>query len=482
MSVDTGKYEAVIGLEVHAQLLTDSKLFCGCRNEYGLPPNSLTCPVCLGHPGTLPVLNEKAVEYAVKVILAVNGEVQLNSTFARKNYFYPDLPKGYQISQYDRPLGLGGSIRCDSESSSRDININRIHLEEDAGKLLHPENGGGVTRVDFNRCGVPLIEIVSEPEIHTPREAHSYLNKLRRILRYLGVCSGDMEKGALRCDANISLRPAGQDDFGVRTELKNLNSFRAVEKALTHEIERQSAILDSGREVSQMTLLWNERQGVTEILRQKEESEDYRYFPEPDLPELTIDGRWLSDVRKSIPELPHAKKDRFIRQYGLPEYNSGVLTSSRDLADYFEAVAGEVTDKKMASNWVMSELLGAIKDQGVDISDFSVGPKMLAGLLQKIETMVITGKIAKQVFADMVVSSNTADQIIREKNLSQIVDKAELKAIIKKVLDIQTRQVQLYREGKKGLFDFFVGQVMMVTGGRANPELVGKLLKEILDG
>ncbi len=476
------EYEPVIGLEVHAQLLTASKMFCGCRAEFGAPPNSHTCPVCLGHPGALPVLNKRAVEYAVKMILAVGGEVKFHSVFARKNYFYPDLPKGYQISQYDRPIGVGGKVHIELEDYSKTIGIARIHLEEDAAKLLHPEHGEGETRIDFNRCGIPLIEIVSKPDIRTPREARAYLNKLKQVLRYLSICSGDMEKGALRCDANVSLRLRGSEGFGIRTELKNLNSFKAVEKALTYEIERQAEILESGGAVSQATMLWDENRQKTRPMRGKEESEDYRYFPEPDLVNLEIDKEWIDDIKLSPPELPDVKMNRIVKEYGIPRYDAAVLTDLPELADYFEAVAKGVKDKKLASNWVMVELLRVIRERKADIRSFAVNPEMLAELLQNIESGIISRKMAREIFEEMVNTGRRAAAIIDKKELRQITDKDELVSAVEIILNAQKDRVEKYKGGKTALFEFFVGQVIKETGGKADPQVVRSILKEKLNG
>jgi aspartyl-tRNA(Asn)/glutamyl-tRNA(Gln) amidotransferase subunit B len=476
------EYESVIGLEVHAQLLTASKMFCGCRAEFGAPPNSHTCPVCLGHPGALPVLNKRAVEYAIRMILAVGGEVKYHSVFARKNYFYPDLPKGYQISQYDRPIGVGGKVHIDLKNYSKTIGIARIHLEEDAAKLLHPEHGEGVTRIDFNRCGVPLIEIVSKPDIRTPHEARAYLNKLKQVLRYLSICSGDMEKGALRCDANVSLRFRGSEGFGIRTELKNLNSFKAVEKALTYEIERQAETLESGGAVSQATMLWDESSRKTRLMRGKEESEDYRYFPEPDLINLEIDKEWIDDIKSLLPELPDAKMNRIVKEYGIPRYDAVVLTDSPEPADYFEAVAMGVADKKLASNWVMVELLRVVRERKVDIRSFVVKPEMLTELLQNLESGIISQKIAREIFEEMVNTGRRAAAIIDEKNLKRISDRDELICAVEIVLNVQKDQMEKYRRGKTGLFEFFVGQVIKETEGKADPQMVRDILKEKLNG
>ena len=475
-------YEAVIGLEVHAQLLTQSKMFCSCGIEFGAAPNSLTCPVCLGHPGTLPVLNRRAVEYAIMMILAVGGEVQKHSVFARKNYFYPDLPKGYQISQFDSPIGLGGSIHIESPEFSREIKLARIHLEEDAGKSIHSQGGEGETRIDLNRCGVPLLEIVTCPDIHTPQEAHLFLSGLKRILQYLKICSGDMEKGALRCDANISLRRQGEGTLGTRTELKNLNSFRAVERALAYEIGRQEVILEAGGEVTQETLFWNEAEQKSELMRGKEESEDYRYFPEPDLISIELDQSMIDEIRTGIPELPDAKRERLVRDYGITPYDAQVLTDTLALADYFEAVAAQVKDVKLVANWLMTSVLHEINEQKVEVENFFITANMLAELLCSLESDIISGKMAKEIFKEMAATGKSAGAIIEERDLRQISDEAELTAVLEVILENEATQVRRYRAGKSQLFDFFVGQMMKATGGKANPELVNRLLKEKLDG
>jgi aspartyl-tRNA(Asn)/glutamyl-tRNA(Gln) amidotransferase subunit B len=476
-------YEPVIGLEVHAQLTTATKIFCGCKVEYGAPPNSLTCPVCLGLPGALPVLNKKAVEYAIRMILATGGNVRLRSVFARKNYFYPDLPKGYQISQYDMPLGEGGevSFRLDNGGEYKTVHLKRIHLEEDAGKSIHPEGVGNQTRLDLNRCGVPLIEIVTEPDIGSPREAYGYLIKLKQILQYLGICTGDMEKGHLRCDANVSVRPVGEGYLGVKTEVKNLNSFKWVERALGFEIERQVAVVKSGGVVEQTTMLWDERHQAAEPMRSKEESHDYRYFPEPDLVNLVIDDGWLKSIKSDLPELAEARARRFAAQYHIPEYDAAVLTESRELADYYEAVMKDFDDGKAASNWIMTELLKVINEEKADIANFRVAPKMLAELLSYIKDGKISGKIAKEVFSEMLISARPAGEIIETRGLIQISDNVYIKEVISRVIRENEGNLKKYLAGKKQLFGFFVGQVMKETEGKANPSVVNKLLQEKLD-
>jgi len=476
-------YEPVIGLEVHAQLQTESKIFCGCKNAYGEPPNTLTCPVCLGLPGALPVLNKQAVENAMKMIMAVGGTIHNRSVFARKNYFYPDLPKGYQISQFDKPIGEGGSVKFTLEDGiEKECGLIRIHLEEDAGKSLHPEHGENFTRVDLNRCGTPLIEIVSQPDMRSPQEAYAYFVKLKQILQYTEVCTGDMEKGHLRCDANVSVRTVGEKKFGTRTEVKNMNSFKSVERAITFEINRQIDVLKSGGQIVQSTMLWDEGRQVAEEMRSKEESHDYRYFPEPDLVNLMISNDWIKEVSQRLPELPDAKASRFIEQFEIRPYDATVLTDSRELADYYEEVMTHAKDGRTAANWVQSELLGALKTSNESIATFKVRPKMIADIVNKIGSGEISGKIAKQIFAEMVESGNSADAIIEKQGLEQVSDEGEISTIIDKILIANPDNVNKYKSGKTNIFGFFVGQVMKETKGQANPQIVNKLLKEKLDG
>ncbi len=472
------EYESTIGLEVHAQLLAKSKIFCGCSTEFGSPPNSQTCPVCLGLPGALPVLNKMAVEYAIKVALAVGANVQSESIFARKNYFYPDLPKGYQISQYEKPLATGGSIEIETDSGNKRIRLRRIHLEEDAGKSIHPEDESErETSVDLNRCGVPLVEVVTEPDISSPHEAHLYLDKFRQLVRYLGICSGNMEEGALRCDANVSVRAKADRQYGVNTEVKNLNSFRAVEKALSHEIKRQIEILEQGGAVGKETLLWDEKKQTVSIMRTKEESPDYRYFPEPDLVPLTVSAEWIEKAKKSLPELPHQKRRRLVSQYKIPEYDAQIMTSSRKLADYYEECVKHHPHPKTVSNWVMGQVLQELNERKIEIGKFPVDPENLAGLLTKVDAGTISVKMAKDIFLKMAETGKSASQIVGKRGLTQISDKEELSRIVDQVLTQNRKNVKMYLAGREKLFGFFVGQVMKKTKGRANPKLVNELLK-----
>ncbi|MEW5876235.1 MAG: Asp-tRNA(Asn)/Glu-tRNA(Gln) amidotransferase subunit GatB, partial [Candidatus Zixiibacteriota bacterium] len=465
-------YEPVIGLEVHAQLSTRSKIFCGCSASFGAEPNSHTCPVCLGLPGALPVLNRQAVEYAMRLILAVNGEVRRESVFARKNYFYPDLPKGYQISQYDKPIGEGGEVVFrDDDGTIITIGLIRAHLEEDAGKSFHPENPGAdpATLVDVNRCGVPLLEIVSKPDIRSAHHASLYMQKLRQTLEYLEICTGNMEEGALRCDANVSIRKAGETAFGTRTELKNMNSFRSVERAIAFEIERQIALVESGGAVIQETLLWDEKTQTAHPMRSKEESSDYRYFPEPDLLPLHIDNAWIARVRASLPELALSRAARLVREHGIPEYDATVLTDSKPLADYFEATVAAFPEPKKVSNWIMTEVLRALKDRNQGIAEFPIPPNGLAELLQLVEGGAISGTVAKDVFDSMLDTGRSAKEIVAAEGLTQISDDTALIAIIDNLIAAHPDQAAEFRAGKHRVLGFFVGQAMKQSGGKANP-------------
>lgn len=474
-----GNYEAVIGLEVHAQLSTRTKIFCGCSTDFGNEPNSNVCPVCLGHPGVLPVLNKRAVDYALKMGLAVNCRIAEKSVFARKNYFYPDLPKGYQISQYDEPLCIGGYIKVYPQSGEKKtIGITRIHLEEDAGKSIHDR--GSATLVDLNRTGVPLIEIVSEPDIRTAEEAVLYLSAIRQIVQYLGICDGNMEEGSLRCDANISIRPKGATKLGTKTEVKNMNSFRGVERAIEYEIARQIDLLEDGKEIIQQTLLWNADTNTAHPMRSKEDSHDYRYFPDPDLIPVVLSEEYINEVRANLPELPEKRKERFMEEYQIPLYDAGVLTQSKSIADYFEQVTARTKEYKLASNWVMVDLMKVLNEKKLGAEESPVSSQSLADLINEIGKGTISSKIAKEVFSDMVDSGKEPLAIIKEKNLIQVSDPEEIKKIIRTVIDAAPSQAVEYRNGKEKVFGFFVGQVMKQSKGKANPAMVNELLKEML--
>ncbi len=476
------EWEAVIGLEIHAQLATRSKIFSGASTAYGAEPNTQACAVDLGLPGVLPVLNAEAVRMAAKFGLATHATVAKRSVFARKNYFYPDLPKGYQISQYELPIVLSGYIDIDvDDEGSKRIGITRAHLEEDAGKSLH-EDFHGETGIDLNRAGTPLLEIVSEPDLRSAKEAVAYMKKIHALVRYLEICDGNMQEGSFRCDANISVRPRGQEAFGTRTEVKNINSFRFVERAINYEIERQIDILEGGGEIVQETRLYDADKNETRPMRSKEEANDYRYFPDPDLLPLELDDAFIEDVRASLPELPDAKRDRFMEQYGLSHYDAGVLTASRELAVYFEAtVEASGGEGKLSANWVMGELSGLLNKEGKDITESPVTPDQLGGMLKRIQDGTISGKIAKQVFEAIWNGEGDADAVIEKKGLKQITDPAAIEKIINEVLDKNPRQVEQYRGGQEKLFGFFVGQVMKATQGKANPGEVNKLLKKLLN-
>jgi aspartyl-tRNA(Asn)/glutamyl-tRNA(Gln) amidotransferase subunit B len=473
------EFEAVIGLEVHAHLLTTSKIFCGCATSFGAPPNTHVCEVCLGMPGSLPVLNKKAVEFALKMALATNCRINPESVFARKNYFYPDLPKGYQISQYELPLAEHGFLDIKIDGQSRCLGITRIHMEEDAGKLIHSESRP-VSFVDFNRTGVPLIEIVSEPDMRTPEEAVEYLKDLRNILVYLEICDGNMEEGSLRCDANISLRPVGQNDLGTKTELKNMNSFRFVKAALEYEIKRQRALLGAGREIVQETRLWDTASNQTVSMRGKEEAHDYRYFPDPDLVPVKVSEEWIKRLRDNLPELPAAKLARFQEEYGLPEYDAEVLTGEKDLADYFERTVREFPQPKKVSNWIMSESLRDWNRDFSGITYYQVSPTALAQLLTMVEQGTISGKIAKTIFEDMKSSGSMPADIIKEKGLTQISDSEALEAAAREIIDAHPQEVANYKAGKTKVMGFFVGQLMKKTKGQANPQMANEVFQRLL--
>ena len=470
------EWEAVIGLEVHAQLLTDSKIFCGCSTRFGAEPNTHTCPVCLGLPGSLPVLNKKVVEYTLRMALATQCTITPNSLFARKNYFYPDLPKGYQISQFEAPLALGGSLEITVQGIPKRVRITRIHMEEDAGKLIHDESQP-VSYVDYNRTGVPLMEIVSEPDLRTPEEAGEYLRRLREILRYLGICDGNMEEGSFRCDANSSLRPKGETSLGTKVELKNMNSFKHVEKALEFELRRQRAVLEDGDPVVQETRLWDAARGVTLPMRGKEEAHDYRYFPDPDLVPVEISPEWIETIRNSLPELPGARRRRFADEYGLPEYDSEVLTSSKALAEFFEQCVRLHPQPKTVSNWIMVELMRELKREEKEIEHCPITPSQLAALLDLIREGVISGKLAKTVFEEMFQTGQDPGAIVEGKGMVQMTDPELILPVVDEVLGASPVQVAEYRTGKNKVFGYFVGEVMKRTRGQANPKLVNEMLR-----
>jgi aspartyl-tRNA(Asn)/glutamyl-tRNA(Gln) amidotransferase subunit B len=474
-------WETVIGLEIHAQLATESKIFSGSATRYGAPPNAQANLVDLGYPGVLPVLNAQAVRMAVKLGLAINARIATHSVFARKNYFYPDLPKGYQISQYELPIVAEGAIDIVLEDgSTKRIGVTRAHLEEDAGKSLH-EGLPGVTGIDLNRAGTPLVEIVSEPHLRSAREAVAYMKKVHTLVRYLEICDGNMQEGSFRCDANVSVRPLGAQKFGTRAEIKNLNSFRFVERAINYEVARQIDLLESGGKVVQETRLYDPDKAETRSMRSKEEANDYRYFPDPDLLPVELDQAFIDAVRASLPELPDQKAGRFASEYGLSPYDAGVLTASRELADYYEdVVRAAPQDPKLAANWVMGELAAALNKQNLDVTSGKLAAGRLAGLLARIADQTISGKLAKEVFESMWAEGTTADAVIEAKGLRQITDSAAIEGVIDAVLQKNPGQLAEYRSGKDKLFGFFVGQVMKATGGKANPAQLNELLKKKL--
>jgi len=479
------QYEAVIGLEVHAQLLTESKAFCGCTTKFGNEPNSNVCPVCLGMPGVLPVLNINLVEFVIRMGLATNCKIAERSIFARKNYFYPDLPKGYQISQYEEPICSDGFVEIELEDGTRKaIGITRIHMEEDAGKSIHDVDVD--TLVDINRCGVPLIEIVSKPDLRSPHEAYLYLHRIRQIVTYLGICDGNMEEGSLRCDANVSVRRKGETKLGTKTEVKNMNSFRNVERALEFEIKRQIAVLESGGTITQETLLWDADRNIAVSMRSKEEAHDYRYFPEPDLVPVVVDNAWIERVRAELPELPLARRDRFIKEYEIPRYDANILTEEKELADYFEEVCRCLTSAskgqfKAASNWVMGDVLRVLKEQKISINEFPVKPADLAELLNLIADGTISSTLAKDIFEEMCAGAGKPAEIVAAKGFTQLSDENALTTIVERVLAENEKEVKSYLEGKEKIFGFLVGQAMRASSGKANPKLLNEILRKKLD-
>ena len=475
------KYEPVIGLEVHAQLLTKSKAFCGCTTKFGNAPNANTCPVCLGMPGVLPVLNKSVVEFAMKMGLATNCTIAPKSVFARKNYFYPDLPKGYQISQYDEPICVNGWLDVElSDGTTKRIGITRIHIEEDAGKSIHDQDVD--TLVDVNRSGVPLIEIVSEPDMRTPHEAYQYLSMIKQLVTYLGICDGNMEEGSMRCDANISVRLKGAEKFGTKAEVKNMNSFRNVERALEYEINRQTELLEDGGTVVQETLLWDADMNIALPMRGKEEAHDYRYFPDPDLVPVLVNQAWVAQIQSSLSELPVARRNRFVEAYRLPAYDATILTQEKELADYYERAADLLDQKneedfKSVSNWVMTDVLRVVNEEHLSITQFAIAPDRLAAMINLISSGVISGKIAKEIFAEMLTSYEQPKAIVERLGLVQVSDCSAIEKVIDEIFARSTAQVEQYRAGKVQVFGYFVGETMKAMKGKGNPKVVNEILK-----
>jgi aspartyl-tRNA(Asn)/glutamyl-tRNA(Gln) amidotransferase subunit B len=482
--VEYDDFEGVMGLEVHAHLLTDSKLFCGCSTKFGAEPNSHTCPTCMGLPGALPVLNKKVVDFAVKLGLALHCDINKKSIFARKNYFYPDLPKGYQISQYEEPVCENGWLDIPLGDTKKRIRVKRVHMEEDAGKLVHEStiDTSSYSLVDYNRSSIPLLEIVSEPDIGSPDEATAYLKMLRDVLLYLEICDGNMEEGSFRCDANVSVRKKGVEELGTRAELKNLNSFRFIEKSLEYEIKRQIELIKKGGTVVQETRLFNADEGITYSMRGKEEAHDYRYFPEPDLLPLIIDDEWIEDIRKGLPELPTEKMERFMNVYGLPKYDVEILVSDKELSKYFEDTVVLFSEPKTVSNWIMTELLRELKDGNVSPKDSPLSPAHLAELLSLIKDGTINIKIGKEIFPEIYKSGSSPKNLVQKKGLVQISDETAISSTIDAVIDRFPKELAEFRGGKEKLLGFFVGQVMKETKGKANPKLLNELLLKKLKG
>jgi len=477
------KYESVIGLEVHAHLLTESKIFCGCSTEFGRAPNENTCPVCAGFPGVLPVLNNKVVDFAIKAGLATHCEIARSSILARKNYFYPDLPKGYQISQYELPVCANGYIEVDFNGTRKRVRLTRIHMEEDAGKNIHDAHGDA-SLVDLNRAGVPLLEIVSEPDLRAAEEAGAYLRTLRTILQYLGVCDGNMEEGSFRCDANVSVRPEGSGTLGTKIEIKNLNSFKAIENAINFEIERQVDTLSTGGKLTQETRLWDDNREETRSMRSKESAHDYRYFPDPDLLPLAIDEEWIAEVRATLPELPSTRKHRFTTEYALSPYDAELLTSRKDIADYFEVAVKIQANPKALSNWIVGDLFRVLKERKLDeqlyIATWPIRAERLAELVALIDSGKISGKIAKTIFEASLDSDKSPRQIVSERGLEQVSDEGSIEIAIEQILAANSKQVEQFQSGNEKVFGFLVGQIMKATQGKANPQKVNEILRERL--
>ncbi|MCL4510050.1 MAG: Asp-tRNA(Asn)/Glu-tRNA(Gln) amidotransferase subunit GatB [Bacteroidetes bacterium] len=483
--MDWNKYEVVIGLEVHAQMLTETKAFCSCSTKFGNPPNFNVCPVCLGMPGVLPVLNKQLVEFAIKLGLATHCKIAPYSIFARKNYFYPDLPKGFQISQFEEPICVGGHVEIEkSDGTKKRIGLVRIHMEEDAGKSIHDQDAD--TLVDLNRCGVPLLEIVSQPDIRSGEEAYLYLQQIKQIVTYLGVCDGNMEEGSLRCDANASLRLRDTEKLGTKTEIKNMNSFRNVERALEVEVERQYLILESGGRILQETLLYDAAGNAVRPMRSKEEANDYRYFPEPDLVPVTVGEAWIERVRSAQPELPMERRDRYMREFSLPKYDAEILTGDKEIADYYEGVVTNLKLKtkdafKQASNYVMTDVLRVVNERLIKINEFSIPPQNLSRMIDLINEGTISTKIAKEIFEEMLQSGQNPDSIVEKKGLRQVSDESAIEKVVEEILQSNPDEVQRYLGGKDKLFGFFVGEIMKKTRGKANPKILNDLLKQKLD-